>query len=100
VIKRLMILALGLIVLFAAMPVLLTLAASVVAGALGCRLNEGGVHSCVLFGHDIGGALNTMFVSHWFAYTTIPGAVAALVVWIVVALILLVLRRWRRRQTV
>jgi len=99
VIKRLMILALGLIVLFAAMPVLLTLAAWVIAGALGCTLNEGGVHACVLFGHDIGGSLKTMFVSHWFAYMTIPGAVAALVVWIVVALILLVLRRWRRRQT-
>ncbi|MGA7974033.1 MAG: hypothetical protein WCA36_14620 [Pseudolabrys sp.] len=99
-IKRLMILALGLIVLFAAMPVLFTLAASVIASALGCKLNTGGVHACLLFGHDIGGALNVIFVSHWFAYMTIPGAVAALVVWIVVALILLVLRRWRRRQTV
>ncbi len=97
-IKRLMILALVLIVLFAALPVLLTVTGSAVAGALGCPLNEGGAHACMLFGHDIGGALSVMFASHWFAYVTIPGAVAALVVWIVAALILLVLRHWRRRR--
>ena len=94
-----MILALALIVLFAALPALAAVMASAVADALGCPLNEGGAHVCLLFGHDIGGVLNTMLASHWFAYMTIPGAVAALVVWIVVALILLVLRRWRRRQT-
>ena len=95
-----MIVALGLIVLFAALPMLAALAASGLASALGCSLKSGGAHACLLLGHDIGGALNVMFVGHWFAYMTIPGAVAALVVWIVVALILLVLRRWRRRQTI
>ncbi len=95
-----MILALVLIVLFAALPVLATLTASALAGALGCSLTEGAAHVCVLFGHDIGGALGMVFVSHWFAYMTIPGAAAAFVVWVVVALILLALRRWRRRQTV
>jgi len=95
-----MILALVLILLFAALPMLAALAASGIAAVLGCPLNEGGAHACLLFGHEIGGALSVMAASHWFVYVTIPGAVAALVVWIVVALILLVLRRWRRHQMV
>ncbi len=78
------------------------LAASAIAGVLGCTLNEGGAHACLLFGRDIGGALHVMFISHWFAMMTIPVAVMVLVVWAVVALILLLLhrRRQRRRQVV
>jgi hypothetical protein len=97
-----MILALALIVLFGATPVIATLAASGMGRALGCTLNAGGAHPCLLFGLDIGGALHVMFVSHWFAMVTVPVAIMVLVVWAVVALILLLLhrRRQRRRQTV
>ena len=101
-IKRLMVLVLALIVLFGALPVVATVAASAVAGMIGCTLDKGGAHACVLFGRDIGGALHTMYVSGWFAKVTIPVAVMVLVVWGVVALVLLLLhrRRQRRRQTV
>lgn len=100
-IKRLMIVALALIVLFGATPVIAALAATPIAGGLGCTLNEGGVHPCLLFGHDIGGALHVMFVSHWFAYVTVPVAAMVLVVWAITALILLLLHRRRvRRQMV
>ncbi len=100
-IRRLMILALALIVLFGALPVVATLAASGIAGVLGCTLDKGGVHACLLLGRDIGAALHLMFVSHWFAMVTIPVAVMVLVVWGIVALILLLLHLRRvRRQAI
>lgn len=97
-----MIVALALIVLFGATPIVAALAAAAIAGALGCVLNEGGVHACLVFGRDIGPALHTMLVSHWFAYVTVPVAAMVLIVWAIVALILVMLhrRRQRRQQTV
>ena len=101
-IKRLMVVALALIVLFGAAPFLAVVAASALAGVLGCPLNEGGAQACLLLGRDIGGALHVMVVSHWFVKITIPVAVMVLVVWGIVALILVLLhrRRQRRRQIV
>jgi len=95
-----MIVALALIVLFGATPLVAALAAAVIAGVLGCPLNESGVHTCLLFGRDFGRVLHVMFTSHWFAMMTIPVAAMVLVVWAIVALILLLLhrRRQRRRQ--
>ena len=101
-IKRLMIIALALIVLFGVSPLVAALAGAAVAGTLGCPLTENGVHACLLFGRDVGGALHAMAESQWFIKVTIPVAVMVLVVWGVVALILLLLhrRRQRRRQMV
>ncbi len=99
-IKRLMVVALALIVLFGAAPIVAVLAAAAIAGALGCTLNEGAAHACLLFGRNIGGMLYVMFTSHWFAMMTIPVAVMVLVVWGIVALILVLLHRRRRRQVV
>ena len=93
-----MIVALVLIVLFGAAPFIAALAAMILAGALGCPLNAGGAHACLMFGRDIGPALQTVLGGHWFALMTMPGAVMALVVWAVVALILLLLHRRRRRR--
>ena len=99
-VKRLMVLVLALIVLFGALPFVGVVVASAVAGLSGCTLDTSGAHACVLFGHDIGGALHTMSVSGWFAKVTIPVAVMVLVVWGVVALILLLLHRRRQRRAV
>ncbi len=97
-IKRLMIWALLLILLFGAAPLLSALSAGALAHAFDCRLDEGSVHSCMAFGLDLGDMLYTMFVLGWFGMMTLPLAAAALVVWAAVALVLLVIYR-RRRAT-
>jgi hypothetical protein len=96
--KRLMIVALLLILLFGTAPALSALGAGAIASLFGCALDEGSIHPCMAFGHDIGDMLYTMFVLGWFAMVTFPLGALALLAWIVVALILLVVH-WRRRRT-
>jgi hypothetical protein len=94
--KRFMIWSLVLIVVIGALPLISALAASTLAGALGCELNEGSIHPCLLGGTDVGGMLYTMFVLHWFGLMTLPLGGMALVVWLIVAVILLCIRWFRR----
>lgn len=78
-------LALILLVMFA--PVLSVLFASALAAAGGCTLNEAGTSSCVLFGADIGGLLNRLFVSGWYVLLTLPVGVLALLAWTVALIV-------------
>jgi hypothetical protein len=96
-IKRLMVLAFGLIVLFAAAPFISALIASGLAHGFVCGLDEGSAHVCMVAGVDIGGVLHAMFTLLWFAILTVPLAVVALSVWLVAAIVLYVM--YRRRQT-
>lgn len=80
--------ALVLILLLWIAPLLLALAAGGLASSLGCELNEGSVHPCILFGSDIGGTLYTMSVLGWLTIIGIPFVVIALVVWAIVAIVL------------
>jgi len=66
------------LVLFTAAPVLSVMAASTVAHAYGVRLDEGGVHPCIVLGHDIGPLLYDMFVAGWFMLVTIPVGVISI----------------------
>jgi hypothetical protein len=86
--RKLMSLSLVLILLLWAAPLLLALAAGGVAAALGCELNEGSIHQCILFGSDIGKGLYTMGVLGWLSIIGIPFAAVALVVWAIIALVL------------
>ncbi|HEY5378238.1 MAG TPA: hypothetical protein VIJ78_01720 [Pseudolabrys sp.] len=95
-IKRLMILLLILIALFAILPFLSVLAASGIASGLGCALDEGSTHVCMVAGIDIGGALYTMFVLLWLSMLSIPLAGISLIVWLAAASILYILHRRRR----
>ena len=62
-----------------------------VAKAFGCALDEGGVHPCLAYGHDIGEQLNVMFVLGWLQLVTWPAvAVAA-----IGGLVLTILAVWR-----
>lgn len=75
--------AIVVIVLFAAAPLIGVLIASGLAEANGCMLNEGSVNPCIILGADWGGALYTLFVLGWFMLATMPlggGALIALVV--------------------
>ncbi len=87
--KRRMICALAIKVLFGAFPLLSTLLAVLFASAFGCALNEGFVNPCVVLGLDFGGLLYPMGLAAWFAIFTVPLAGLALVVWLVVLVVLL-----------
>jgi hypothetical protein len=93
--KRLTILALLLIVFVGALPMLSTMAALAIVNVLGCRLDEGSVHSCMVWGRDIGETLYTMLVGGWLAMITIPVAVLVLFVWVVGMVVLSAVRRRR-----
>jgi hypothetical protein len=86
--KRLMSISLVLILLLWAAPLLLALAAGGLASALGCELNEGSVHPCMLFGSDIGETLYTFGVLGWLSIIGIPFVVIALIIWVIVGLVL------------
>ena len=81
--------------LLAVGPLLLTLAAGLIATILGCDLNEGDVHPCIVLGADIGYPLYFFGMMFWFGFFTLPVAAVGLLIWLGFALALLI-RRWRR----
>jgi hypothetical protein len=94
--KRLMTWALALILLLGALPLVSMLLALLFGSAFDCGINEGFVQPCVVFGHDFGGLLYPMALAGWFAMFTIPLAGLALIVWLIVLVVLLFIRRYRR----
>lgn len=73
---------LGLIfsLLFAILPIAISIGAGTFAEANGCVLNEGGATQCVLLGIDWGGTLYTLGVLGWFFIVSMPiGAFGAIV---------------------
>jgi len=87
---RRMLIALGIIILLTAGPLISAVLATYIAEANGCVLNEGGVNPCIIGGVDWGYALYAMFVFGWVAIVTFQLGVAALLVWLVVAVILII----------
>lgn len=86
VIKRYLV-ALLLILLFGGHPFLMAAIASLIANAGGCRLDEGKVHPCVVWGIDVGGLLYGMNVLGWLAIGTISIAITLFCVWCITALL-------------
>lgn len=92
--RTLVALAFGGALLFAFGPLLIALAASSIGGALGCQVDEGGTHQCILLGADIGADLHDMTVLAWLGLVTLPtGLVVAACLGI--ALLLMVVLRDR-----
>jgi hypothetical protein len=85
-----MLLALVLIILFGALPLVVALASGVMADVLGCKITEGGAPPCIWNGHDIGETLVLLLNLGWISFLTIPIALVALVIWAIVAIVLLV----------
>jgi hypothetical protein len=98
--KRPMIWALAMILLLGAFPLVSLLLAVLFASAFGCALDEGSVHPCVVLGLDFGDMLYPMAVGGWFVMFTIPLAGLALIVWLIVLVVLLFMRRHRRADGV
>lgn len=63
------------------MPLLGVLVSSELASALGCPLNEGGTHPCLLLGMDIGDLLYTLFVLGWLMLVTAPFMLMTALLW-------------------
>lgn len=63
-------------------PIISVFAASGLAEVLGCRLNEGTPHPCLLAGRDIGQTLYAMFVMGWFGLLTFPFAIGTALAWL------------------
>ena len=88
--------ALVVIVLFAAAPVLSVYFTYLVADAHGCTVNEASIHPCLVMGGDWGGLLYFTGMMGWFMLATIPLGGGALIVWFVILLIHYF--AWRRGQ--
>ncbi|MGA7489518.1 MAG: hypothetical protein WBW74_21545 [Xanthobacteraceae bacterium] len=82
-------LSLAVLLLPVAGPLLVSLAASLVAMLLGCRLDEGGVHPCSVLGLDIGGALYMFGMLFWFGLFALPIVAIGFIVWLRFAVVLL-----------
>lgn len=76
-------------------PLVAMLTGSGVASALGCSIDEGSTHPCLLAGVDLGDALYNLFVCGWLVLLTWPGMIAATVLWLVV-----LVRALKRRNSV
>ena len=77
--------ALALIVAVAAAPFVVALGAGLLAAALGCRLDEGSVHPCVVFGVDLGPALYATALIGLLMLIGVPVAGVAFLIWLVLA---------------
>jgi len=86
---------LALIAIVAFAPVGSVVACGLIANTLGCRVDEGSVHPCVIGGKDYGQLLYTLGVMGWLMLVTLPAGVLAFAAWLIV----LVLHRsaWRKR---
>lgn len=94
---KLSLLVLALILLIAALPIISVLASEAIANALGCKLNEANVHTCMVGRMDIGPALSVMFVMGWFGLVTFPLGALALLGWLIWVAIL-AFTAYRARQ--
>src|SRR3989304_6473578 len=74
----------GIILLWMFGPLIPAIVAGVIAASYGCKLDEGNVHSCIVFGKDIGEVLYTMGVMGLFAIGTFPSGILALIVFTVI----------------
>ncbi|MBV8792688.1 MAG: hypothetical protein JO205_07460 [Pseudolabrys sp.] len=86
--KKLMSVLVVVILLLWIVPLLSAIAAGGISAALGCQLNEGSIHPCLVFGSDVGHTLYTMFVLGWLTLIGIPYVAMALVIWGIIAFIL------------
>ncbi|MBV8320420.1 MAG: hypothetical protein JO049_07065 [Hyphomicrobiales bacterium] len=73
--------AFAIIVLIATAPMISVLISGVVAGVLGCPLDEGSPHPCPFMGVDLSEILYSMVVFGWLGLVTLPLGAVALWVW-------------------
>ncbi len=75
------------LLIFTLTPLLSAFAASEIAYAAGAKLDEGSVHPCIIWGHDFGELLYSMFVVFWFSLVTLPVGGLAIIVFTIYLLL-------------
>jgi len=88
----------AIIVLFAVFPVILALAAGLIAWSHDCMLTEAGPQTCMVAGMDLGELLSAIFIMHWFGLMTLPLGAIGLAAWVVLFIVLRLVSRWRRAR--
>lgn len=78
-----------------AAPIISVIAAGFVAGSLGCTLDEGSIHPCVVAGIDLGAVLYAMGVAGWLMLATGPLLIILILIWMIIGL-RAILRRLRQ----
>lgn len=67
-------------IVFAFIPLLITIIAGLIANGFGCRLDESGSYPCMVGSVDIGGALSLLGLIGWLSLITFPiGALGVLI---------------------
>ncbi|MEQ1670325.1 MAG: hypothetical protein ABL893_05665 [Hyphomicrobium sp.] len=66
------------------LPLLGILLTALLAGVLGCEVNESGPTPCMAFGTDIGDWLSGFLTLGWFGLLTIPFLMVLVAVWALV----------------
>jgi hypothetical protein len=69
-------------------PILSAALASGIGHALGCQVDEGNPHLCMLAGFDISELLYNMFTVFWFEFLTLPWGLGMLLIWSIVAMVM------------
>jgi hypothetical protein len=60
------------IVLGAIAPLLTAIISGYAALALGCRVDEGSPHACMVLGLDLGSIFSVLFIAGWLTILTLP----------------------------
>ncbi|MBN9048743.1 MAG: hypothetical protein J0H78_04725 [Rhizobiales bacterium] len=84
--RRALAVALGLMTVLGALPVVSALIALDAAPLLGCRIDAAAPVPCLWGAVDLGTVLHKMAIAGWFGFTTAPPAMLLLVVWLAVVL--------------
>jgi len=87
-----------LLVLMAFLPIVLTMLAAFVASVNGCRLDEAGYYPCVIAGHDFSHLLGNLGMTFWYAFFSMPAALALAFVWLLVMALIHGLRRYKKSR--
>jgi len=84
--RRTLAVALVLMTVLGALPVVAALIALDAAPLLGCRIDAAAPVTCPLGPVDLGAVLHNMAIAGWFGFTTAPPAMLLFVVWLAVVL--------------
>ncbi|MBA8877190.1 hypothetical protein [Phyllobacterium myrsinacearum] len=80
--RRIVVIVLTIVTIIALLPLFSVLATYAIATPLGCAVDEGSVHPCLVGGIDIGDMLYTMGVLGWLMIPAAPVLLIAVLGWV------------------
>lgn len=82
----------------ALIPMAIMMLGALLAGVLGCDVNDAGPMPCIVAGFDIGPVLSGLLVTGWLELIILPALMGALALWGVVEILHLGRKRRRHRR--